>query len=90
MNAPDQIGAKRIMNGAVAGQPALPGKRGAAQKDVEMTFAPLAKPRMATMAFTVIDNLKLARRECRQQFRMYFRTNLHFILFPSSKLRQNP
>lgn len=90
MNAPDQISAKRIMNGSVAGQPALPGKRVAAQKDVKMAFAPLAKPRMATMAFAVIDNLKLARRECRAQFRMYFGAHLHFYLFPSSKLRQNP
>lgn len=63
MNAGDQRLSKRRVNGAVARNARKTFKRFRAYADLKMAFAALLIARMTAMAFAVIDNFQLARRE---------------------------
>lgn len=60
MNAPDDI-AQGGMHRPVTGDTGLTGKGLCPDAHVEMRLPAFAEPRMATMAFAVIDHLQLAR-----------------------------
>jgi len=65
MNAPDKVLAQRGMHRSVTGNTGLSGKCLGPNADVKVALAAFLITRVAAMAFAVIHNVQLARRNAR-------------------------
>lgn len=88
MDAPDQIRAKRRVNGAVAFDPGQRRQGRGPDGDVEMRLPAFAPATMAAMAFAVITHDQFLRLKGLFQQMMNFLCNFHFFLPAPSNRRE--